>query len=132
MLKGDLMDLVHIIDVCGENRTLPLKVWWGGTFQLFARDVFYRMGIEVEVSDVAPYPYEENMQDRDEEMTQSQFREYLIDGALKNHDTSFRWLVEALIPKEGGGEYQRETIMGDFTWQDDVSDEDELYAMLKA
>ena len=110
----------------------PVEGMVGGTFQLFARDVFYRMGIEVEVSDVAPYPYEENMQDRDEEMTQSQFREYLIDGALKNHDTSFRWLVEALIPKEGGGEYQREAIMGDFTWQDDVSDEDELYAMLKA
>ena len=110
----------------------PVEGMVGGTFQLFARDVFYRMGIEVEVSDVAPYPYEENMQDRDEEMTQSQFREYLIDGALKNHDTSFRWLVKALIPKEDGGEYQREAIMGDFTWQDDVSNEDELYAMLKA
>ena len=106
------MDLAHIINVCGENRTLPLKVWWGGTFQLFARDVFYRMGIEVEVDNIAPYPYEENMQDRDEVMTQSQFREYLLDGAFKNHDTSFRWSVEALIPKEGGGEYQREAIMG--------------------
>ena len=71
MLKGDLMDLAHIINVCGENRTLPLKVWWEGTFQLFARDVFYRMGIEVEVSDIAPYTCEENMQDRDEEITQS-------------------------------------------------------------
>ena len=30
ILKGDLMDLAHIIDVCGENRMLPLKVWWGG------------------------------------------------------------------------------------------------------
>ena len=74
------------------------------------------MGIEVEVSDVAPCPYEENMQDRDEEMTQSHFREYLLDGAFKNHDTSFRWSVEALIPKEDGGEYQGEAIMRDFAW----------------
>ena len=29
MLKGDLMDLAHIINVCGENCTLPLKVYGG-------------------------------------------------------------------------------------------------------
>ena len=74
------------------------------------------MGIEVEVGGIAPYPYEENMQDRDEEMTRSQFKKYLIDGALKNHDTSSRWLVKALIPKEDGGEYQGEAIMRDFAW----------------
>ena len=123
-LKGDLIDLAMIVETCNEDGTLPLPIWWGGTFCVFAKECFRAMGIDVAVTDIHEPPRWDDIKDSDIKMTKQEFRDYLFGSACDHNDTSFEWHVTSILPKEGGTPEQRCVEMGVFEWYDDFKKED--------
>lgn len=115
MLHGDLMDLAGVIDQSHVDEPLPFYIWWGGTFSVFAKECFRRMGIDVDVNDIKNPPRWEDVKTNSTEMTAKEFKETVIEKALENNNASFDWCVKSLLPAPDAPE-KRVAKMGEFVW----------------
>lgn len=122
ILHGDLVDLAAVIDQAECHDLLPFCIWWGGTFIVFAKECFRKMGIDVDVNDINDPPRWGDVKDNNTKMTAKQFKETIIDKALEHNDTSFSWGVKALLPAPDAPE-KRTVQMGQFIWLNEFNDE---------
>jgi hypothetical protein len=123
ILHGDLVDLANVIDQSNVDEPLPFFIWWGGTFTVFAKECFRKMGIDVDVNDIKNPPRWEDVKGNSTKMTASEFKEIVIDKALANNNTSFNWGVSALLPAPDAPE-RRSVKMGKFVWLNEFSDKE--------
>ena len=122
ILHGDLVDLANVIDQSECTEALPFFIWWGGTFTVFAKECFRKMGIDVDVNDIKNPPRWEDVKGNKTKMTAMEFKEIVIDKALENSNTSFNWGVSALLPAPDAPE-KRSVKMGKFVWLNEFNDE---------
>ena len=122
ILHGDLVDLAYVIDQSRVDEPLPFYEWWGGTFSVFAKECFRRMGIDVDVNDIKNPPRWEDVKENRTEMTAKEFKETVIEKALENNNTSFSWGVKSLLPAPEAPE-RRSAKMGEFVWLNEFNDE---------
>ena len=122
ILHGDLVDLANVIDQSECNEPLSFCIWWGGTFTVFAKECFRKMGIDVDVNDIKNTPRWKDVKENHTQMTAKEFKETVIEKALANNNTSFNWEVSALLPAPEAPE-RRSAKMGEFVWLNEFNDE---------
>ena len=118
------MDLATIVEACDEKSEHLLPVWWSWLFYVFAEECFRGMGIQVAFTDIHEPPRWQDIKDSKIKMSKKEFKDYVLNSALNNNDTSFLWHVNSILPKEGGKPWERRIEMGAFDWEDDLKDSD--------